>query len=221
MQLIDCFMQLVGYVVSFREGVPEHQPDFEQVQADLRRLVAQSERLGLQAGVDPGDFDQARFMVCAWVDEAILASAWDQRQRWQREQLQRLHYNTTDAGVEAFERLNKLETHQREVREVYYLCLSLGFKGRFIREEDELLLDQLKTSNLKVLMGGTSGIPSLEAMELFPGATPAQAAAVAAPPACFRPSLLSALALLAPVLLFGFLYLIYRFVLSGVAGKLG
>jgi type VI secretion system protein ImpK len=220
MRLIDCFMPLIGYVVNLRENLPAGHPDFEQVQADLRRLFSQSESLRREEDLDSGDFDRARFMVCAWADEAILASDWDQRERWQREQLQRLHYNTTDAGVEAFERLNDLGFHQGEVREVFYLCLSLGFKGRFVREGDEFLLEQLKTSNLKLLMGSPGVLPSLETLELFPEAT-ARVAVMVARPAFFLTTPLTALALAGPVVLFWLMYLVYHFALSGAAGKPG
>jgi type VI secretion system protein ImpK len=218
MHLIDCFMPIAAYVVIFQDAVATRQPDCEQVKADIRRLFSQSERV-CREGEFPADaFDQARFVVCAWVDEALLNSGWNQKQLWQREQLQRLYYNTTDAGVEVFERLNHLGFQESEVREVYYLCLTLGFKGRFIHQGDEFLLEQLKSSNLKILAGSSGGIPSLDRMELFPEAYPVSAAEVTERPP-FRFDLVTVLALAGPVLLYGLLYLIYRFALSGVADK--
>lgn len=216
MHLTDCFMPLIAYVIHFRRSAAGRQPSFEQVKADIRRLLSESDNGARKSGVSADDYDRARFMVCAWVDEVILASAWNQKNLWQREQLQRLHYNTTDAGEEVFERLNALEFHQREVREVYYLCLALGFKGRFIHQSDEYLLEQVKTSNLKLLLGSSMGIPSLERMELFPEACPS---GTPAPPPGSRRFRLSALAVAvfaSPVFLFAVLYLIYHFVLGGI-----
>jgi type VI secretion system protein ImpK len=220
MQLIDSFIQLIAYVVHFRDSVAQSQPDCEQVKLEIGRLISQSEKLRSQWELDPVDFDQARFMVFAWVDETLLASDWNQKQLWQHEQLQRLYYHTTDAGVEVFERLNNLEFHQRDVREVYYLCLSLGFKGRFIQQGDEFLLDQLKASNLKILLASPAGIPSLDTIELFPKATPTYEAVSAPHQTSFRFNTVTAVALAAPLVLFGLLYCIYYFALSGVAGKL-
>ena len=218
MRLIDNFMPLISYVVVLRQNVAAVQPPFQQVKGDLQRLLGQSEACLKRGEVPPGDFDQARFIVCAWVDESILGSAWQERGQWQRETLQLSYYNTSDAGVEAFERLNQLGFDQKEVREVYYVCLSLGFKGRFINQGDEFLLDQLRSSNLKIITGGGGGASSLTQGELFPEAYPAQAAEIPQAKARFPIPVLAALA--APVALFAILFLIYYFSLGSVASKL-
>ena len=217
MRLTDCFMPLVAYVATFQQHAATSQPPYEQVKGDIQRLLSESEAQSKQGTFSAEEYDQARFMVCAWVDEAVLSSAWPHRGAWQREQLQRIYYNTTDAGEEAFDRLNGLGLERREVREVYYLCLALGFKGRFINQGDDFLLDQLKQSNLKVLLGGSAGIPALEHMELFPEAIPTKSAGLAPQRSGFRFSLVTISALLGPLLLFGVLYLVYRFTLNGVA----
>jgi len=216
MHLTDAFMELVAYVVYFVKTVGAKQPPDEQVKADILRLLTQSENVVKRGLFSQEDYDLGRFMICAWVDEAILNSAWNQKAQWQREQLQRLYYHTLDAGEEAFERLNGLGLHQREVREVYYLCLALGFKGRFHHPGDEYLLEQLKTSNLKLLLGSSVGLPSLERAELFPEAYPVEAVELGVQKQKFRLSPFTIACLAGPVILFGLLFLIYQFALSGV-----
>jgi type VI secretion system protein ImpK len=216
MHLTDCFMDLVAYVVYFQRTVETKQPSYEQTKSEILRHLAQSEHCLKKGFFTQEDYDQARFMICAWVDETILNSAWNQKSKWQTEQLQRLYYNVTDAGKTVFERLNSLGLHQREVREVYYLCLALGFMGRYCQRGDEVLLEQLKTSNLKLLIGATVGLPSLERMEFFPDAQPAAAVTVVPRKQRFRFSGLTLTGLIAPVALFFLLLLIYRFSLSGI-----
>jgi type VI secretion system protein ImpK len=216
MHLTDCFMQVIAYVVYFLKTVAGKQPPYDQVKADIMRLLAQSEGGVKQGLVSQEDYDGARFAICSWIDEAMLNSSWNQRQQWQREQLQRLYYQTTEAGEEFFERLNQLGPHQREVREIYYLCLALGFMGRFCQAGDEALLEQLKTSNLKLLVGSSVGLPSLEQAQLFPEAYPAETVGIRRPKQRFSFSLLTAVSLAGPVILFGVLFMIYRFVLKGV-----
>lgn len=220
MHLTDCFMELMAYVVYFQRTVQKRQPLFEQVKADVTRLLSQSEALSRRGGVSADEFDTARFAVCAWVDETILASQWSHKNLWQREQLQRTLYNTTEAGEEFFDRMNALGFHQREAREVYYLCLSLGFMGRHCRAGDEFLLSQLKSSNLQVLLGSSAGVPSLERTDLFPEGYPAEVAAAGPAKAGRGFSLFSVLCIAAPVVLFGVLFLIYRFSLSGLGDNL-
>ncbi len=217
MRLTDCFSELVAYVNYFLKGLDQKQPPFEQVKTDIHRLLEESKSKALAAGISEQDYDLARFAICAWIDEAILSSKWKGKGQWQREQLQRLYYGTTDAGELFFEKLNAIGLQQRDVREVYYLCLAMGFTGRYIHEGDEYLLEQLKTSNLKVLLGSSVDLPSLERSQLFPEAYVAEG--VEAPlekegGRRFSPMLLAIGA--APVVLLGILFLTYRFILNSV-----
>jgi len=216
MYLSDCFMKLVAYVTSFLKSIDSMQPSFESVHGEITKLLQASEDCMKRGEVSREDYDQARFAVCAWIDEAIIASRWDGATEWLREQLQRVYYNTTDAGEKFFDRLNSLGAHQREVREVYYLCLALGFRGRYFN--DEYGLEQLKTSNLKLLMGSSIGLPSLERVELFPEGYPAGEAEKKAK----RPSRFSWLTITcaaAPAVLFVVLFIIYYFILDKIGGN--
>ena len=156
MHLTDCFVELVAYVVYFRKTVSMKQPPYEQVKADVMRLLSQSEDC-VKKGTLLGRTMIRGGLIWAWVDEIILSSAWDQKGKWQREQLQRIFYNTTEAGEEVFERLNSLGLHQREMREVYYLCLALGFKGRYCKQGDEFLARAIKNIQPKIPDGKFRG----------------------------------------------------------------
>jgi type VI secretion system protein ImpK len=217
MRLTDYFMDLVAYVAYLVKMAGVKQPPFSQVKADILRLLTQSEESVRRGVCSQEEYDQARFMMCAWIDESILSSRWDYRDQWQREQLQRLYYNTFEAGEEVFERLNTIGYHQNNVREIYYLCLSLGFKGKFIHPEDDYLLDQLRTSNLKLLLGSSMGLPSLEQADLFPESYPVEAVTIGPQRAKARFSVVTLVALAGPALLFVLLFLVYRFSLSGIS----
>jgi type VI secretion system protein ImpK len=216
MRLTDCFMELVAYVAYFLKTVATKQPPFDQVKADVQRLMSESEGRLREASFSQEEYDLARFAICAWVDEAILSSSWNEKGRWQGEQLQLLYYQTTDAGEIFFDRLNALGPHQRDVREVYYLCLAMGFMGRYCNEGDEYLLEQLKTSNLKLLTGSSVGLPSLDRTDLFPEAYPADSGEFVPQKGKGRFSAFTLMCLGAPVVLYGALFLIYRFILSNV-----
>ncbi|MBW1834922.1 MAG: DotU family type IV/VI secretion system protein, partial [Deltaproteobacteria bacterium] len=157
MRLTDCFIELVAYAAYFLKTVAKRQPPFDQVKADIQRLISKSQESLNNGSFSQEDYDLARFAIFAWIDEAILNSSWKEKHLWQGEQLQRFYYQTADAGEIFFERLNTLGPHQRDVREVYYLCLAIGFMGRYCHEGDEYLLEQLKTSNLKLLTGSSVG----------------------------------------------------------------
>lgn len=170
MRLTDCFMELIAYVTYFLRSVDKKQPSYESVKGEIDRLITDSYRHSETGGFSSEEYNLARFAVFAWIDETILNSRWKEKGRWQGELLQRVHYQTTDAGELFYDRLNTVSLHQRDVREVYYLCLALGFTGRHCHPGDELLLGQLKNSNLKLLTGSSAPLPSLDRTVLFPEA---------------------------------------------------
>jgi len=222
MRLMDCFIELVAYVVYFQKSAGKRQPPYNQVKHDIERFIAVSQNRAAQSKASADDYDQARFAVFAWVDEMVLSSDWSHKNQWQSEQLQRTYFQTTDAGELFFERLNTLGPHQRDVREVYYLCLALGFMGRFCHDGDEYLLDQLQTSNLKLLTGSAVGPPSASGIRLFSEAYPSE---TETPRASENSrNIFSAFTLLGigfPVVLFGALFFIYRFILNNVGKGFG
>lgn len=220
MRLTDIFMELLAYVTYFNKSVAVKQPVYHQVKADITRRMSDIEiRVG-QANIPPDDFDLARFAVVAWVDETLLSSEWQDKGKWQKEPLQRLYYQTADAGEIFFDRLNGIGPHQRDVREVYYLCLAMGFKGRYIHQGDDYLLDQLKTSNLKLLTGTSVGIPSLETGNFFPEAFPADAVSAAPATASRSFSNFTLIGFAIPIVLFAGLFIIYKFILGHIGGSL-
>ena len=220
MRLTDCFIELVAYAAYFLKTVAKRQPPFDQVKADIQRLISKSQESLNNGAFSQEDYDLARFAIFAWIDEAILNSSWKEKHLWQGEQLQRFYYQTADAGEIFFERLNTLGPHQRDVREVYYLCLAIGFMGRYCHEGDEYLLEQLKTSNLKLLTGSSVGLPSLEKGELFPEAYPVESSEVISLKEKKRFSTFTLLCLGTPVLLYSVLFLIYGFILNNIGESL-
>ena len=218
MRLADCFTDMMAYTVMLKKRTG---PDlsFDQARAHMDRLIRDSEALSGQARVAREDYDLARFAIFAWIDEAIMGSSWDGRTYWQGEQLQRRYFQTADAGELFFQKLNTIGPHQNPVREVYYICLALGFTGQYHNKGDDMLIDQLKVSNLKLLTGSSLDLPAIDRMQLFPDAYAKNTeTSDAGAPGGF--SLLTAAAFLAPVGLYGILFLIYKFVLSNVGETL-
>ncbi len=220
MRLTDIFIELLAYVTYFNKSVAVKQPSYDPVKADITRLMSDIEIRTGQSNITPDDYDLARFAVVAWVDETLLSSEWQDKDRWQKESLQRLYYQTADAGEIFFDRLNAIGLHQRDVREVYYLCLAMGFKGRYIHEGDDYLLDQLKTSNLKLLTGTSVGIPNLEKGNFFPEAFPVESEAFAPSKSGRRFSKFTLIGFAVPVALFVGLFVIYTFILGHIGDSL-
>jgi type VI secretion system protein ImpK len=208
-------MELVAYVAYFLKSAAKKQQPFEQIKARVDSMLSAahneaSERFGLV------DADLARFAVCAWIDEAILSSGWNEKANWQKEPLQLKYYNTLASGEIFFEKMNALGIQSNDAREVFYLCLAMGFMGRYCKPEDKFLLEQLKTSNLKVLMGSSAGIPTLKKMQLFPEAYPPAGNVPVQPRRSIGLGLVNIILAAIPVALFTILYGVYWFVLHNI-----
>lgn len=214
MHLSDYFIELVAYVNYFLRSEESQKLAGDQLKNNIQKLLSKSED-GLRKGeISQDDYDQARFAVCAWIDEALLNSAWPHKDVWIRQQLQRIYYNTTDAGEIFFDRLNSLGPHQLDVREIYYLCLALGFTGRYFN--DDYTLEQIKTASLKLLMGSSLGLPSLERVDLFPEAYPAGEADIDLSDGKRRSKWFIAACAAAPLALLITLFVTYCFILNNV-----
>lgn len=104
---------------------------------DLRqRLVGALDRMvsdGRRMQLADNDLAEARYALCAFIDEQIMRSDWAGRAEWMSRPLQLELYRENTAGENFFVRLRALlRSGDRPVAvEVYYLCLVLGFQGAY------------------------------------------------------------------------------------------
>jgi type IV/VI secretion system ImpK/VasF family protein len=144
----ELFSELFGYVLLFEQTNQqgEFQPSYEQVRRAIAALLEQEKAAAKRQGMLDRDYQEACFAVVAWADETILKhSTWKHHPEWNAFPLQLEYFQTRNAGEEFFERLERLRPEQKDIREVYYLCLGLGFSGRyFFGMEDELKLNHIR-----------------------------------------------------------------------------
>lgn len=215
MRLVDCYIELIAYVSYLLKTSATKSVSLEQVRTDINHLITKSDDNFHKTRLPQEDFDLSRFAVFVWIDETILSSNWQERDKWQSEQLQRTFYQTTDGGELFFDKLNQLGPHQDQVREVFYICLTLGFAGRYCNPGDEFLLEQLRNSNLK-LLSNSQDLHVLENETLFPSAYLQGSSQQPNTTAKHRFSPTLLLGATMPVILYGALYFIYRFILNNV-----
>ena len=103
-------------------------------------LFKRFEERGIQTGYKERQLQDAKFALAAFVDETVLAGGFPLREAWERYPLQLEYFKEALAGNKYFERLEGLiKLDEVDVVEVYYLCLLLGFKGKYsVFLEDQL-----------------------------------------------------------------------------------
>lgn len=168
MRLLDCFVKLLVYVPKGLDGGA----DYGDFRTRVTGLIDEARSGARSLSASDVDFDSALFAVVAWIDETVMCSHWPGAEQWKRATLQMQLFRSSRAGVEFYSRLEALAPNQRAVREVYYMALAWGFRGRFSAVDDEPAIDLLKQQQLLALLDNDArrGIEGAE--RLFPAAYP-------------------------------------------------
>ena len=136
----------------------------------IRDMLNQIEIKTQKAGISNSDVEQAKFALIALTDEFVITSDWAGKDNWLANPLQMEIYARFDAGEEFFKRLAEFQLDplkKSAIIEVYFICLGLGFKGKYaIAGQEELrLLVNKANEDINKTLGGTpeylspSGIP--------------------------------------------------------------
>ena len=165
--LPDLFTDLIAYVIFFNASCEQKPPALIELRDKIVSLLNTQEERAKSIGVTQENFHEARFAVLSWVDEMILNSNWTHRTQWQH--LMLAYNGTLNAGEEFFRHLELLPSQANNVREIYYLCISLGFEGRYAFGEERHALKDIKQRLYKQLCANTGDIRQKYA-RLFPEA---------------------------------------------------
>jgi type VI secretion system protein ImpK len=110
--------------------------DAESFRANTREALRLADTDGRRRGYSDEELQLARFAAVAFLDESILNSRLPVFSDWSRKPLQEELFGVHVAGEIFFRNLEKLlkqsdSASLADVLEVYYLCLLLGFAGRY------------------------------------------------------------------------------------------
>ncbi len=202
--LLDCYMELIAYTGYVIKQVKDDAPAYEGVAKVYEDLVERSRRFAASTEFSEDDWLEGLFPVCAYIDEALLCSDWLDRDKWERDQLQRKYFNTTAAGWEFYQRLDNLKDAAVGLRAVYEFCLALGFKGRYYRTSDIGRIEDVQYTQLK---GVTENIELVYPETPFPDAYEPEMAAKKRERKKF--SFFFPAAILLPLLVFAGLYFLF------------
>ncbi|MCZ4329814.1 DotU family type IV/VI secretion system protein [Castellaniella denitrificans] len=196
MTLVDCFTLLMARIQDFQRQPENASP--EDLSRNLDQLIDQAQSRALRHHIDTETFQAALYPVLAWADETVSRShRWPDEHAWQPFLLQRRYFHTGLAGREFFERLEQLGAQDHTLREVYLLCLCLGFQGRYSAAGNLSELANIRMKHYRLLPQADMH-PSQADAHLFPAAYPGQGTATARRGRFRRLSLQRLLLILAP-----------------------
>jgi type VI secretion system protein ImpK len=99
----------------------------------------------------------SKFALASFVDETVLTNNFHLKEEWEKYPLQLEYFREQLAGDKFFEKLaamlKQIEVTQDAV-EIYYICMLIGFKGRYgVYEKEKLLQIMQQTANALVKVG--------------------------------------------------------------------
>jgi type VI secretion system protein ImpK len=104
----------------------------------LRRQTAQEVRSfedrARAANAPPEDILAARYALCTAIDEAVMNTPWGSQSGWSAQSLLVTFHREVFGGEKFFQILERISTQPQRfvaVLELFYLCLALGFEGKY------------------------------------------------------------------------------------------
>lgn len=135
--------------------------------ADVKTKVAgifsDFETRARSAGFKPESIQTAKYAMVAFIDESVLGSKFAMKDEWAGNPLQLEYFNDFAAGEEFYNKLKQVragaDSDKRDLIEVYFLCLTHGFKGMYIDLKGMEERKQLMTAMAGEIRDGAGGDP--------------------------------------------------------------
>lgn len=130
--IINAASTLLAVFSKTREALTH--PNIGALHQQLDREIKAFDINARAAGVKEDDIILARYLLCTILDEAVLNTPWGADSAWNQRTLLVSFHNETSGGEKFFaivDRLRQTPAENIEVLELVYLCLSLGYEGKF------------------------------------------------------------------------------------------
>ncbi|MGO1461456.1 MAG: type IVB secretion system protein IcmH/DotU [Marinobacter sp.] len=131
-RLTDAATPLLGLVIRIRRL-----PDYRSVESLYQQVVdevAAIDRELIEQGYERPTVVAYRYVLCTFIDEAVLGTDWGAHSIWSQHSLLSRFHNETWGGEKVFAILARMEQEPARYKDMLgfiYLCLCLGFEGRY------------------------------------------------------------------------------------------
>ncbi|MEX5547702.1 type IVB secretion system protein IcmH/DotU [Pseudomonas pergaminensis] len=116
----------------------------DQLSSEVNAFEARA----LHQGAENSQVMSARYVLCTVIDEAVVTTSWGSRSDWSKTSLLSRFHNETFGGEKFFqllERLSRDPVKHVAMLELMYVCLSLGFEGKYrVMERGRVQLESMQ-----------------------------------------------------------------------------
>jgi len=140
--LVNAASMLIAVFDKTRHSVSH--PDVGGLHQRLVNEIKTFDTRAREQGIKPEIVLAARYILCTVLDEAVLNTPWGAESPWAQKTLLSSFHNETAGGEKFFLILDRMRESPAEnlyILELIYICLSLGFEGKYrvIHRGKELL----------------------------------------------------------------------------------
>ncbi len=130
-------------------------PQGEELRERALRAFRQFEVDARDAGVSAEQVRAAHYILCASLDDVVLSYNWGQSSVWSVQSLVATFHQEVKSGDRFFDVLAGMQKDPgrwKDALEITYLCLSMGFQGRYrLSPRGASELDQIRTGLYQLL----------------------------------------------------------------------
>lgn len=156
--LIAGSFSLLSLVPKLR-NLPFHNA-INELQERLIGEIKGFENRALQKGASPNQVENSKYLLCSLIDETVLNTPWGSKSGWGHNSLSSLFFRKMWGGEEFFQILNRLKQQPAQnlnLLELAYICLSLGFEGKYRHSSNGLPALEKERQDLYLLIQRIKG----------------------------------------------------------------
>ena len=130
--LVNAAATLLTLVHRLRSTMEHNNPP--DLHKRLTEEIKAFERHARNRGIEADSVIAARYLLCSVIDEVVLNTPWGAGSGWSQHSLLSLFHQETFGGEKSFiilQRLLETPGTHLDILELFYLCLSLGFQGKY------------------------------------------------------------------------------------------
>lgn len=130
--LVNAASTLIAVFEKTRQSMSH--PDVGGLHQRLVNEIRDFEVRARDQGVKQEVVLSARYLMCTVLDEAVLNTPWGSESAWAQRSLLTVFHSETSGGEKCFLILDRMRQNPAEnldILELFYICLSLGFEGKY------------------------------------------------------------------------------------------
>lgn len=146
--LVSAAADLLSHIIRLKTD-PTKQ-NLAELNVQLCNCIRAFDVAAVQKGAETSQIQAARYVLCTVVDEAVVTTAWGSRSEWSKMSLLSQFHGETFGGEKFFYLLDRVVRSPEKympLLELMYICLSLGFEGKYrVKPRGSIELEAIRDS---------------------------------------------------------------------------